>query len=87
MRGRAAFCAPWYHALHPVPPREVDLMKPTQIAAVLGLDRVLAVIADARPLLDSEVTDTGTEPIEWQMTPRPGVVGEQTLHKVVKFGG
>lgn len=70
-----------------MPPREVDLMRPTQIAAVLGLDRVLAVLASAVPLLDHEVTDTGSEPIDWEMTPRPGLVGEQTLHKVVRFGG
>lgn len=61
-------------------------MKPTQIAAVLGLDRVLTVIAAARPLLDSEITDTGAVPIEWEMTARDGA-GEQKLHKVVKFGG
>lgn len=30
--------SPLYHALHPIPPRVVDDLTPSQIASVLGLD-------------------------------------------------
>ena len=61
-------------------------MKPTQVASVLGLDRVLAVLLAARPLTDDQVTDTGMVPIDWQMTPVPGLEqAAPALVKVVKF--
>lgn len=60
-------------------------MLPTQVASVLGLDRQLTLYAAARPLTDDQVTDTGMEPIAWEMTARDDAPTAQRLVKVVSF--
>jgi len=46
-----------------MPPREVRALRPTEVASILGLDRELAVVAAARPLLDGEFVDLQTDTV------------------------
>lgn len=46
------FLAPWYRILYPMPPREVNALTPSQIAAMFGWDQedeVRAVPYEDRP--------------------------------------
>jgi hypothetical protein len=65
-------------------PRDVDRLRPTDVVAILGLDRTLTVVA--RPLGDDEFIDlqTGVVPDNlWTPPPRPG---EQRLRTVMLDG-
>lgn len=57
LRGAAGFLAPYYAALRPIVPREVRQLRPTEVAALLGLDRQLAVMHNVRALRDGEFVD------------------------------
>ena len=72
--------APWYRALHPMLPREIDVLRPTQVASILGLDRVALITAV--PLTDEMLAagaPVGTRPPP-TMT---GNRGAQRLRRVV----
>lgn len=58
--------APLYRALFPMAPREIDALRPSQIASILGLDRVSAVQVVA--LTD----DMLGQPVGRQGAPPPG---------------
>ena len=76
--------ARWYRALFPMPPPDVDRLRPTQVASILGLDLTEAV--RAQPLTDEMLAALGN-PEPTRSPERSEMQSKPRLRTVVGLDG